>query len=207
MPTRTGRRLCAAALAMLLAAAPAAATVIVVDIERVMRETAAAGEIARIERASRRALRERLDELKAALEAEEAELSRLRDEGMPREAFGARVAAFDRRVRRTRASAQQALDAFAARFREARAALRARLDPVLDALMTARGAEVALDVGAAIRATPAADVTDEAIRRLDAALPAAAAASLLPPAAPLPPAPARAPSADDAPSAFAPAED
>jgi Skp family chaperone for outer membrane proteins len=132
------------------------------------------------------ALRAELDRLTAAFEAEEAELTRLRDQrdrgAFDRDAFDRRVQDFDRRVRRARQEAQEGSVAFQNRFAEAFASLERQIGPVIAELMAARGAAVALDARRTLYVTPAVNITDAVIERLDRVLPASLARTLLPPA-------------------------
>ena len=183
-------RVGAAALAalLLLCVSARAQTIVVVDMERVMREAAAAAALREIEGERRRALRAELDALQRSLEAEEAELTELR-ETTPRAEFDRRVRAFDQRVREARRRAQEAAEALQSRFAEASEALRAAADPLLDAVMAERGAVLAIEREQALRVGPGVDVTDALIARLDAAAPADRAVDLLPPAEPFAPPP------------------
>lgn len=164
-------------LAALLAAAPAHAQwagetsgVIVVDLDRALRDSAAAAALRELELAERRALRARLDDLQASLEAEEAELVRLRDE-LDKQAFDARVKDFDQRVRTARRSAQEEAAALQARFAEAEAALRAAVPPIVEALRRERTAALVVDRRLVLALRPDMDATEALIQRLNAALP------------------------------------
>lgn len=169
------------AVAALLAAAmalghgvPASAqerpTILVVDRERALRDSAAAQALAENERLARLALGEELEALRRALEAEEAEIAELRDSG-DKAAFEARVRAFDIRVREARRESQAKGEALQARFVGARRALAASLDPILQAVLQESGAALILEARTVLAAPPGADVTDEVIRRFDAAPP------------------------------------
>lgn len=172
-PARASSLLCAA----LLAAAPAQAqwagepmSVIVVDLDRALRDSAAAAALRELELTERRALRARLDALQAALEAEEAELVRLRDE-LDKAAFDARVQDFDQRVRTARRSAQEEAAALQARFAEAEAALRAAVPPIIETLRRDRTAALVLDRRYVLALRPDMDATDALIRSLNEAMP------------------------------------
>jgi Skp family chaperone for outer membrane proteins len=177
-------RALSAALALTLAAPAAAEEFVVVDLERALGESAAARTLAEIEASERQALRARLDALREELEARESELVELREAAergeLTQQAFDDRVRAFDRRVRGERAAAQEAAAALQERFRAARAAMRGELEPALSQIMRQRGAELALDARQVVAASPGRDVTDALIAALDARLPPAAAARLLP---------------------------
>ncbi len=175
-PARASSLLLAALLA--LAAAPAAAQwagspaqgVIVVDLDRALRESAAAAALREIELQERRALRARLDALQASLEAEEAELVRLREE-LDRPVFDERVQRFDQRVREARRSSQEEAAALQARFAEAEASLRAAIPPIVEALRRENGAAMVIDRRLVLALRADMDATDALIERLNTALP------------------------------------
>lgn len=166
--------------------APPPVSVLVVDFDAALRDSAAARAIRDAEIAARAELQERFDAMQQALEAEEARMVDLR-RTMERADFDRLVVEFDTRVRAARRDAQQAGAALQARFAEAQAALAAAARPILDALMAERGAAVVIDRKATLAAAPALDVTDALLERLNARMPDAE--GLLPPPAPLPPAP------------------
>ncbi|MFN3614012.1 MAG: OmpH family outer membrane protein [Rubrimonas sp.] len=181
------RLIAAAALALTALAAPAPAqpfvgqaqsggaahAILVVDLDRAVRESRAAAELREIEIRERRALQERFDALKEAFEAEEAELVQLK-ETLDRAAFDERVVSFDTRVRQTRRETQEEAAALQARFANAQRALYERTQPLVRALMAERGAAVALDRKAVLAFATDQDVTDALIERLNAAQPSAA---------------------------------
>ena len=197
MARRLGLSPLAGALALLLVAAGGAVAqqgVVVIDMAGVMREAAAAQALEAIEAEERRLLRERLDAFQRSLEAEEAELTELRGR-LPSAEFDSRVRAFDLRVREGRRRAQAAAEALRERFSRAGSALRAAVQPVIAALMDERGAAVALDRSAVLRANSGVDVTAEVVERLDAVRPAESAAALVPRGEPFAPPPPSAPGA------------
>lgn len=166
--------LAAAALAAALGAAgpgapPAAAeppTILIVDRERALRESAPATRLAEAAREQRLALRAELDRLSAELEAEEEEIAALR-EVATKDAFDARVRAFDARVREARRESAAKGEALEAKLAAARRSLALQLGPVLQELLAERGALLIVDASAALAAQPGADVTEEAIRRFN----------------------------------------
>lgn len=153
---------------------------VIVDMQVVLRESAAAAALRAIELEERQALRERLDGISEGFRKEEADLAALKGK-MANEAFDSRVRDFDKRVRAARQEAQEASVAFQNRFAQAYAALEKEVAPVVAALMAERGAMIALDRRSVLFVNPSADLTREVIRRLDRALPAEAAGDLLPP--------------------------
>jgi Skp family chaperone for outer membrane proteins len=153
---------------------------VVVDMQAVLRDAAAATALRSIEAEERLALRQRLDALSDALQQEEELLTRQRDD-MDKEAFDVRVRDFDQRVRAARQEAQETSIGFQNRFAEAFAALEKEAMPVIIEIMGEHAAQVAFDKRSVLVVADAADVTAEVIRRLDATLPAAVARDLLPP--------------------------
>lgn len=164
------RRLVASAIILVLAAAPAAAqAVLVIDRERMVTESAAAKALRQIEIDLRARVQSELDKVKDALEAEEKELTRLRDE-LPKEEFEARSRDFDRRVRIERRAAQERGAILQKFISDAQEELLRAAAPVLAQLRRDRGAAVLLDASVVVAGDPSIDVTDEAIARFDAAL-------------------------------------
>lgn len=165
----------AMALAMLGGAgAQDAASVLVVDLERALRDSAAASALRAMEVGERRALRDKLDAMKSALEDEEARMVVLRDT-LPKEEFDVLVRDFDQRVRTARRVAQQDAAALQARFATAQATLERAARPLIEALMREHGAVLVIDRKTALAVAPDFDATDALIARLDAAQPSAAA--------------------------------
>ena len=167
-----------ASRAQLRPAAPQA--IIVVDMQTVLRDAAAASALRAIEAEERIALRRRLDQLTEAFRLEEEAIAREREDMAP-EAFDVRVRDFDQRVRAARQDAQESSVAFQNRFAEAFGALEKEVVPVIAQLMRERGATVALDRRSVLVAADGADLTAEVIRRLDATVPSNVARDLLPP--------------------------
>ena len=121
--------------------------ILIFDRDAALRDSQPARKLAEAERAARRQLSAELDQLRLDLEAEEAEISKLRDTG-PREAFEERVRLFDRRVRDARLESQRKGEALQARFSEARRRLAAALTPLLQAMLAETGASIgAVTVG------------------------------------------------------------
>lgn len=146
---------------------PLAARVLVVDLERALRESRSASSLREEEVRQRRALRARLDAIQAELEAEEAEMVILR-ETLAKDAFDARVRDFDQRVRAARRGAQEEAAALQARFAAAQSDLQAATGPLIEAIMLERGAVLVIDRRTALGVAPGLDATDALIARLDA---------------------------------------
>lgn len=141
--------------------------IILIDRQRVLSESEPALRLREAEQDRRVALRGELDKIQQALEAEEAEISELRGE-LDAEAFEARVRAFDAHVREARRRSQALGEGLQAEFERARQQLVAALSPVLAELLDSHQADVIIDVRSVLATRPNLDVTDEAIRRLNA---------------------------------------
>lgn len=183
-PARAFRRLFTAAALCAVAVDPAAAQwrplssgIVVVDMERALRETGIGKALDRLEAEARRALEAQFEQTRLALERREKELLVLRDSG-PREAFEEQARAFDQHVREERRAAQEQGAALQARFAQARRVLSEAATPELRALMAGRDAVIAFERDSVLAVEPSRDVTDELIARLDAAFPAEKAGEL-----------------------------
>jgi Skp family chaperone for outer membrane proteins len=111
-----------------------------------------------------------VDEIKAQFNAEEQELARLRPT-MERSAFDARVAEFDRNVRRERRQTQFRAAALQTAFRDARLKFVEALTPILEEVRAEHGATLILNADQALATDRAADVTDEVIERINLIVP------------------------------------
>lgn len=143
--------------------------VLVVDQGRLFAESDfGRASIAREEKAARE-LEAENSRIQAELVAEEQELT-FKRQSLPAEEFSARAEAFDQKVERIRAE-QDAKLRDLSRLREEDAKLFfTEILPVLDAILLDRGAVVILDKSVAIRVQESADITDEAIARINAFL-------------------------------------
>jgi Skp family chaperone for outer membrane proteins len=141
--------------------------ILIVDRDRVLRDSIPARRLAEQEQSDRIALGQELEQLRNDLQAEEAEIAVLR-ETAGREEFEARVRLFDQRVREARQTSQQKGEALQARFADARRKLSAALDPVLFDVMNEHGASLIFDSRNVIAARSGANVTDEVLARFDA---------------------------------------
>lgn len=143
--------------------------IIVLDQERLFTDSAFGRASRANEEAAAKALEAENSRIQAELVAEEQELTLLR-KTLGAEEFAAKAAAFDAKVERIRAE-QDAKARELSRLREEDAKrFFAEVLPVLDAILQDRGAVVMLDISVAIRFRDSADITDEAIARIDAFL-------------------------------------
>ncbi|WP_136645426.1 OmpH family outer membrane protein [Tabrizicola sp. YIM 78059] len=123
------------------------------------------------ERAATKALEAENARIEAELVAEEQELTRKRGT-LPAEEFSALAAEFDAKVERIRAEQdEKSRDLVRAREADRQAFLRAAI-PALAELMGELGAVAILDKSQVFLSLSAIDVTDEAIVKVDAVLPA-----------------------------------
>lgn len=136
--------------------------------------------------------------IEAALEAEERELTAERATMAP-EAFRAKAADFDARVVEfRRVQDQKARDLSRAPEEARQQFFRAAL-PILAALVGERGALAILDSRAVILSAESIDITDEAIRRIDAGLGDGSGDGTAPAPPPALPAPGETPAPEAAP--------
>jgi len=146
------------------------AAILIVSRKRLLNDTAHARALLKAENELTAELQLRIDAIKAELTAEEQELARLRPT-LDREVFAARVAAFDRNVRRQRRAAQKHAAALQNAFRAERLKLVEALGPLLAEVREAHGASVMLNSDQVLASDPALDVTDEVIDRFNATVP------------------------------------
>lgn len=141
--------------------------VLVVNMDRLLNDSLPARDIKAQADDLRAQLRAEHEEAQAVLRAEETELAELR-ETLDAEAFRARAAAFEERVR----GWKRATNVDSARLQrglfDATEELKAALGPILGDLMAETQAAVMLDAREALLFANQVDVTDEAIKRLDA---------------------------------------
>lgn len=146
------------------------AAILMVSRKRLLNDTTHARALLKAEIELTSELQRRIDAIKAELTAEEQELTRLRPT-LDREVFAARVAAFDRNVRRQRRAAQKQAAALQSAFRAERLKLVEALDPLLEEVREANGASAILNSDQVLASDPALDVTDEVIARFNATVP------------------------------------
>lgn len=146
------------------------AAILMVSRKRLLNDTTHARALLKAEIELTAELQRRIDAIKAELTAEEQELTRLRPT-LDREVFAARVAAFDRNVRRQRRAAQKQAAALQSAFRAERLKLVEALDPLLEEVREANGASAILNSDQVLASDPALDVTDEVIARFNATVP------------------------------------
>jgi len=154
--------------------------VLVVDMQRIQRDAAAAVNVREQSTAMRAELEAMVAERAKAISKEEAELAELRERLEPDE-FRQRVREFEKKVFANRDFAQQGSTKLQAVRVQASNQLRRAIAPILAQLLRERRAQLMLDKSQVILSVDTLDVTDEALKRLDSALPTMRLAPLAPP--------------------------
>lgn len=142
-------------------------SVLILDRDRVMAESAPAKKLSDLVKVRGTEMRERFTRINADFDAEEAEIAAVRRGSDPGD-FEERVRDFDRRVRERRQSFRRANEALQKRFADARQQILDAMNPILISLLEERGAEVMLDAKTVLFAREQLDVTSEVIERLGA---------------------------------------
>lgn len=144
--------------------------VLVVDMQRIQRDAAAAIGVREQSASMRKTLEATIAERARAISLEEAELANLRERLTAAE-FRVRVRDFEKKVFANRDFAQQESAKLQTVRAQASNRLRREIAPILAQLLRERGAKLMLDKNQVILSSDTLDVTDEALRRLDVALP------------------------------------
>jgi Skp family chaperone for outer membrane proteins len=152
-----------------------AAVVIVVDLDRIYRDSAAAKAATVDLKAKDDALRVRANQLQTSLGAEQQTLT----QGRPAQgATAAVVTAWETKARDFQARQQQAGQELEKRQADLQASrqfvlkqINDALQPIITTVMRERGASVAIAKGATLDSTSALDMTTDIMSRLDKALP------------------------------------
>lgn len=142
--------------------------VVVVDQDRILRESEVARRLAARDQEARRILQDESNALRAALEAEEAEIAALRGNAS-REVFDARVRAFNDKAQEARRSVQRRMEDIQRRFGQTRQRMAEALPPVLAEIMEEEGAAMVIDSRFVLVAREGADRTTKALERFNAA--------------------------------------
>ncbi len=162
-----------------------AAVVIVVDLDRIYRDSAAAKAATVDLKAKDDALRARANQLQSSLGAEQQTLTQSRP---AQGAAAAAITAWEAKARDFQARQQQAGQELEKRQSDLQASrqfvlkqINDALQPIITTVMRERGASVAIAKGATLDSTTALDMTTDIMARLDKALPRV---STTPPATP-----------------------
>lgn len=144
--------------------------VLVVDMQRIQRDAAAAKSVRAQSAAMRDKLKETIGERARAISLEETELAELR-ERMNAAEFRVRVRNFEERVFANRNFAQQESAKLQSILAKASTRLRREIAPILAQLLRERGAQLMLDKSQVLLNADTLDVTEEVLERLDAVIP------------------------------------
>lgn len=148
---------------------PPVAAVLTLDQERLFRESAAGRAVQEAIGAENEALAEENRRIEAELVAEEQALTDRRPSLSPEE-FAALAEAFNEKVEGLRAAQDAKASALEQRLAEERQRFFQAAVPILAEIMQESGAMAILHKDAVLLSFDRIDITDEAIRRLDAAL-------------------------------------
>ena len=163
------------ALAMALPARPAAAQldptpIIVVDVQQIMRESAAVIAIQAQIDVYRQGYQEEFARIEQDLRAAESELAEDRED-LPQEEFIQRRREFERTVVDLQRQAQQRRSALDAALNDGMADVRAALIEVITEIAREQGARMVLDRSNVVIVDSVLDFSDEALARLNQRLP------------------------------------
>jgi len=147
-----------------------APVILIVDMQRIQRESAAATSIREQSAALRVEIEKTVSERAKIISAEEEELAELRAR-MTTAEFQERVRAFEQKVFANRDFAQGETAKLQAALADASNRLRGEIAPILAAVMRERKAQVMLDSGEVVLSLDGLDITNEVISRLDEAVP------------------------------------
>ena len=141
---------------------------IIVDQDRILRESDVAKRLAARDQAARSLLQEESNALRAALEAEEEEIAALRGNA-PKEEFDARVRAFNDKAQDARRSVQRRMEDIQRLSGQTRQRMAEALPPILAEIMEEEGAAMVIDRRFVLVAREGADRTEKALDRFNAA--------------------------------------
>lgn len=150
-------------------AVPARSPILIIDTERLFKDSAFGRRVAEEVEAESALLAAENQRIMADLTAEESDLTQRRP-GMEPEAFRTLANAFDERAQTIRREQRQKLLNLQQKQETGQALFFATAQPVLQSLMREAGASVILERGTTVLFLPSSDVTDQAIQRVDAAL-------------------------------------
>lgn len=143
--------------------------IMVLDFERVFLETAYGQRLAAELSAEGERVQQELDRLANELLAEESALTEARSEMEP-EAFRAAAEAFDERAQTMRARGVEEQNRLVALEQAERARFNERIQPLINEMMVARGAVVAMDRRSVLLALGGANATEDVISAINRTL-------------------------------------
>lgn len=144
--------------------------ILVVDMQRIQRDAAAAIGVREQSAVLRVQLEKAIADRARAISEEEATLAEMR-ERLGADEFRERVREFEQKVFANRDFAQRESGKLQASLADANKRLRREIAPILAALLREREAQVMLDTSQVLLSSEALDVTDEVIKRLNDVLP------------------------------------
>ena len=144
--------------------------ILVVDMQRIQRDSSAAISVREQTAAMRTNLEKTIAERAREISSEEAELAELRQR-LTTDEFRARVRSFEEKVFANRDFAQRESSKLQSLLAQASTRLRREIAPILAQLLREREAQLMLDSSQVILNAETLDVTDEVIQRLDEAMP------------------------------------
>ena len=148
---------------------PAQPQVLIIDSERLFSETLYGRRLAAELAAAAAALQAENDAIVAELQAEERSLTERRPAMAPA-AFRTAAEAFDEKVQALRRERDARTQDLQRQSAESRTAFETEVQSVIADMMIERGAVVVLEQRSVVMSIRAANITDEAITRIDAAL-------------------------------------
>ncbi|MEO0389768.1 MAG: OmpH family outer membrane protein [Pseudomonadota bacterium] len=169
MLTRRALLLSAAAWGGAAHAQQVQSQILIVDSERVFRDSLFGRRVAAEVEAQSAELAQENQRIAAALAEEERDLTAQRPE-LPPEDFRALAEAYDLRVQETRRAQIAKSEALDAQVEAEERAFFSAAAPVLETLMREAGAAVVLEKDRVLLSATAIDITDAAITRIDAAI-------------------------------------
>lgn len=144
--------------------------VLIVDMQKVQRDSAAAKSVREQSTAIRLDIEKTIAAREALIRTEEKELAELREK-LSADEFRERVRQFETKVFANRDFAQGESAKLQAALSDASTRLRGKIAPILATLMKERGAQVMLDSSQVVLSIGRLEITDEVIERLDAEVP------------------------------------
>lgn len=143
-----------------------AAPVLVLNQERLLRDSEAGRRVLEQEQALRMAHQAEGERLDAELEAEERQLAEQRDR-LPAEEFQAKAVAFDAKVVRIRQDHAEKSEALGTQIETARKDFFAKIVPIVAQIMAERGASLVFEQRNILFTGPGVDITGDVIERID----------------------------------------
>lgn len=149
----------------------APARIVVVDFDRVSRESLVGKDISAQMESNRVALEQKVSNTQKSLTNEQEEIAKQRNI-ISQEAFQERARAFEQKAQQMQAELQNLQNQARQAMQQANLEVQRALRPVVRSLREAKGANIVLDKALVSDHAPGLDITTEVIEGLDKALPA-----------------------------------